>query len=84
MLFHLSERDVGGGCDGCDVVRDLKLIIFQSHFNRIDVEVLSVIAQQLLQIRTALLLGKTEFVFVDGNEMVLKTEFGCHVTMDPG
>ena len=53
-------------------------------FNRIDVEVLSVIAQQLLQVRTALLLGKTELVFVDGNEMILKTEFGCHVTMDPG
>jgi len=53
-------------------------------FNRIEVEVLSVIAQQLLQVRTALLLGKTEFVFEDGDEIPLKSEFGCHVTMNPG
>ena len=31
-----------------------------------------------------MLLGKTELVLVGGNEMLLKTEFGCHVTMDPG
>jgi len=53
-------------------------------FNRIDVEVLSVIAQQLLSIRTALLLAKTEFIFDGGDEIPLKTEFGCHVTMNPG
>jgi dynein heavy chain len=53
-------------------------------FNRIDVEVLSVIAQQLLQIRTALLLKKTEFVFDEGDEIPLRVEFGCHVTMNPG
>lgn len=34
-------------------------------FNRIDIEVLSVIAQQLLQIRTALLDNKQEFTFED-------------------
>ena len=52
-------------------------------FNRIAISVLPVIAQQLLQVRTALLLGKTEFVFEDGDEMLLKTEFGCHITMNP-
>jgi len=45
---------------------------------------LSVIAQQLLQIRTALLLKKTEFIFDEGDEIPLRVEFGCHVTMNPG
>jgi len=44
---------------------------------------LSVIAQQLLQIRTALLDEKTSFNFEDV-EIDLKPEFGCHVTMNPG
>jgi len=52
-------------------------------FNRIDVEVLSVIAQQLLSIRTGLMDNKSEFTF-EGQEIPLKPEFGCHVTMNPG
>ena len=52
-------------------------------FNRIKVEVLSVVAQQLLSIRTALLAEKKMFNFED-MEIVLKAEFGCHVTMNPG
>jgi dynein heavy chain len=52
-------------------------------FNRIGVEVLSVVAQQLLQVRNALLEGKTTFSF-EKDEITLKPEFGCHVTMNPG
>jgi dynein heavy chain, axonemal len=56
-------------------------------FNRIDIEVLSVIAQQLLSIRKALLAYdpriENEFLFEDRN-IPLKPEFGCHVTMNPG
>jgi dynein heavy chain len=52
-------------------------------FNRINVEVLSVIAQQLLQVRTALLEEKQMFNF-ENDEIPLKPEFGCHVTMNPG
>lgn len=57
-------------------------------FNRIDIEVLSVIAQQLLSIRKALLsynpaLPVNEFLFED-RSIPLKPEFGCHVTMNPG
>merc|ERR1719482_367287 len=40
-------------------------------FNRISIEVLSVVAQQLLTVRTALLERKTQFVF-EGNQLVLK------------
>jgi len=29
-------------------------------------------------------LGKPEFVFDGGDEITLKVEFGCHVTMNPG
>jgi dynein heavy chain len=45
--------------------------------------VLSVIAQQLLQVRRALLDGKTQFLFEE-KEIRLRPEFGCHVTMNPG
>lgn len=59
-------------------------------FNRIKVEVLSVIAQQLLQIRTALLAYKVDdpkdkFYFkFEEKEIPICTEFGCHITMNPG
>jgi len=59
-------------------------------FNRIRVEVLSVVAQQLLQIRKALIAYKVEdpnvkFMFnFEGKEIPLCTEFGCHITMNPG
>lgn len=52
-------------------------------FNRIDVEVLSVIAQQLLTIRKALLANKEEFEF-EASSIKCKQEFGCHITMNPG
>lgn len=52
-------------------------------FNRIDVEVLSVIAQQLLTIRTGLLAHRDTLDFF-GQDIVLKPDFGAHVTMNPG
>jgi dynein heavy chain len=57
-------------------------------FNRIDIEVLSVIAQQLLSVRKGLLANSPydenfRFTFED-LEICLKPEFGCHVTMNPG
>ena len=52
-------------------------------FNRIDIEVLSVIAQQLLQVRQALLVGASDFLF-QGTQIRLKPTFGCMITMNPG
>ena len=52
-------------------------------FNRILIEVLSVVAQQLQQITNALKAEKEKFFF-DDVEMDLRPEFGCHVTMNPG
>jgi dynein heavy chain len=59
-------------------------------FNRINVEVLSVVAQQLLTIRQALLKyepnsapGTTRFWYF-GNEIPLNTSFGAFITMNPG
>ena len=52
-------------------------------FNRIDIEVLSVIAQQLLTIRKALLLGVQEFRFEE-DVIALKPTCGVFVTMNPG
>jgi len=52
-------------------------------FNRIDIEVLSVIAQQLMQVRQALLVNAQHFIF-QGTEIPLKTGFGCMITMNPG
>ena len=52
-------------------------------FNRIDIEVLSVVAQQLLSVRQALLQQLTHFVF-EGDAIPLKPTFGCMITMNPG
>lgn len=52
-------------------------------FNRIDIEVLSVIAQQLLTIRVAKLKGETNFYFIDRN-INLKPNCGVFITMNPG
>jgi dynein heavy chain len=52
-------------------------------FNRIDIEVLSVIAQQLLTIRQALLKADKKFLF--GGEFIMMREgFGVFITMNPG
>jgi len=51
-------------------------------FNRIDVEVLSVVAQQLLELRNARLLGRGRALF-QGTEIALK-EHHVIVTMNPG
>lgn len=53
-------------------------------FNRIDIEVLSVIAQQLLTIREGLLDGKTNFAFFSKNSIALNSNLGVFVTMNPG
>eukprot|EP01083_Nonionella_stella_P245320 852816_1 len=52
-------------------------------FNRIQIEVLSVVAQQLLCIRQALLAGVSKFNF-NGNMIGLSTCFGVNITMNPG
>ena len=52
-------------------------------FNRIDIEVLSVIAQQLLTIRNAKLDQATRFMF-EGREIKLDPTCAAFVTMNPG
>jgi dynein heavy chain len=52
-------------------------------FNRIDVEVLSVVSSQLRTIQNALNLKKLRFEFV-GREINLKNTVGFFVTMNPG
>jgi dynein heavy chain len=52
-------------------------------FNRIEVEVLSVVAQQILCIITAVTRGATRFVF-EGREIKLDATCGIFVTMNPG
>lgn len=54
-------------------------------FNRIDIEVLSVIAQQLLVIRMALLRKNRFDPFeFDGEKIPLQPNYGCFITMNPG
>ena len=52
-------------------------------FNRIEVEVLSVVAQQILCILTAVTQHKTRFWF-EGREIKLDPTCGIFVTMNPG
>eukprot|EP00746_Dinoflagellata_sp_MGD_P154845 gnl/MRDRNA2_/MRDRNA2_85065_c0_seq4.p1 gnl/MRDRNA2_/MRDRNA2_85065_c0~~gnl/MRDRNA2_/MRDRNA2_85065_c0_seq4.p1 ORF type:complete len:4104 (-),score=817.24 gnl/MRDRNA2_/MRDRNA2_85065_c0_seq4:76-11610(-) len=52
-------------------------------FNRIQVEVLSVIAQQMLTITQAIR-GKKELFEFLGREIPLNTRFGVYITMNPG
>ena len=52
-------------------------------FNRIDIEVLSVIAQQLRTIRNALMSTEERFIFED-REIRIKQGFAVNITMNPG
>ncbi|EAR94576.2 dynein heavy chain (macronuclear) [Tetrahymena thermophila SB210] len=52
-------------------------------FNRIDIEVLSVIASQVLTIRQALLQDKNQFLFY-GKNVNLDKNLGIFITMNPG
>lgn len=52
-------------------------------FNRIDPEVLSVIAQQILTIQDALKLGKDNFIFGEIEHVVLKDTCAINITMNP-
>ncbi|KAL1511811.1 hypothetical protein AB1Y20_005097 [Prymnesium parvum] len=52
-------------------------------FNRIDIEVLSVVAQQLRSLRTALLQSLDRFI-LQGEEITLRRSCGVFITMNPG
>ena len=52
-------------------------------FNRIDIEVLSVIAQQILTIQSAVKARLPEFMF-EGKMIPLNLRFGVFITMNPG
>ncbi|KAK3272243.1 hypothetical protein CYMTET_19451 [Cymbomonas tetramitiformis] len=52
-------------------------------FNRIDLEVLSVVAQQVLDIQRAVAAKLKSFVF-EGSELSLKWSAWCSITMNPG
>ena len=52
-------------------------------FNRIDLEVLSVVANQILQIQTAKAEERIMFRF-EGDNITLKTECNVFITMNPG
>jgi dynein heavy chain len=52
-------------------------------FNRIEIEVLSVVAQQMLEITTAIAAQQSTMLF-DGHNIRLNKNFGVFITMNPG
>lgn len=52
-------------------------------FNRIDIEVLSVIAQQVMTIQKACVAGQTRFLF-EGVDLPLDATNAIFITMNPG
>ena len=53
-------------------------------FNRIDLEVLSVVASQVACVNDAKREHKKEFVFIDGQKLILDAKCGYYITMNPG
>ena len=84
MVTNCSTRWTTAPSVASTRARYVWLLGLFDEFNRIDLEVLSVAAQQVSNVLSAIQMDVKTFQFTDGSVITLDKEVGFFITMNPG